>query len=182
MVSSPTPGLPRSESAGNTKWRDAAVLLRVTVATIAPRAGEFSPMSLFVDDQWVAYIHRAGFGDSAQVGLTSVGFVAGLKAWFLAVGFSETSAQLPAFVIGCVTPGLLYLVVRRWIGWPFGLLAAGLLTANQLHITYSYHVKQYTLEVLAGVIIFHLAWRWMEAPTRRRLWALDVRTCTSAVR
>ena len=140
-----------------TRWRDLTIVLGVTAATIALRVGELSPTSLFVDDQWVAYIDRVGFGDSAQIGLTSVGFVAGLKAWFNVVGFSETSAQLPAFLAGCCTPGLLYVVIRRWIGWPFGLLAACLLTFNQVHISYSYHVKQYTFDGLWSTVCLAFA-------------------------
>jgi len=141
----------------STRTRDLTIVLGVTAVAIALRAGELSPTSLFVDDQWVAYIDRVGFQDSARVGLTSVGFVAGLKAWFSLVGFSETTAQLPAFIAGCVAPALLYVVIRRWIGWPFGLLAAGLLTVNQLHISYSYHVKQYTFDALWSVACLAIA-------------------------
>lgn len=134
-----------------TRSRDLVIVLGITALAVALRVGELSPTSLFVDDQWVAYIDRVGLGESARIGLTSVGFVAGLKAWFAVVGFNETSAQLPALIAGSLTPALLYLVVRRWINWPFGLLAAGLLTVNQLHITYSYYVKQYTLDALWSV-------------------------------
>ena len=151
------------------RTRDLLIVLATTAIAVALRAGELSPTSLFLDDQWVAYIDRASFGDSAQIGLTSIGFVAGLKVWFTMFGFSETAAQLPSFVAGCLTPALLYLVVRRWISWRFGLFAAGLLTVNELHTTYSYHVKQYTFDALWSVVCLAIAVELMRRGLNVRL-------------
>lgn len=144
----------------------------ITVLAIALRVGNLGPTSLFVDDAWVGYVSRAGYGDIFRIGLTSVGFVAAMKVWFDIVGYSELAAQIPPFVIGCATPGLLYLILRTRIAVPFAAAAALLLATNGIHVTYSYHVKQYSFDTLWSVACIAFVVALARSGLRRRYVAL----------
>ena len=158
-----------------------ALLLCVVAGVL--RYGPLGPSSLWLDDAWVALVSKtSGVADTFMVGLTGPGFAFLLKGWLAVVGFSETAAQLPAFVFGVVAPGLLYLVaVARGLSFAGAFVAGALLVASPVHIVYSTRVKHYTLDVVLAIVLIALAWRLIESPASRRLWAWLVVVACAAV-
>ncbi|MFT4867114.1 MAG: hypothetical protein ACI8RE_003315 [Ilumatobacter sp.] len=140
---------------GKVRNSEPAVVALTTLCLIAIaamlRVGDLGPTSLWVDDAWVAYVDRAAWSDIPAIGLTGIGYLFGLKAWLAILGFSEVAAQLPAFILGVAAPPALYLVLRRRLGGVAAATLALVLATNDVHITYSYHVKQYTFDALWSV-------------------------------
>ncbi len=112
-------------------------------------------------DSWVAIItHLDDPGDIVVVGLTAPGFTFLAKVWFALFGFSTGSAQVPAFILGSLTPGTAYLVARRLPASPIPALAAGLLLAlSPVHVSHSVMLKQYTLDAFMVLLLVWLALR-----------------------
>jgi hypothetical protein len=130
--------------------------------------------SLWVDDAWVALAHKAGsLHELRLVGVTAFGFAAILKGWLGIVGFSTLKAQLLPFAFGVAGPALLFVVLRRRGISRSGAVGAGLLlAASPVHITYSTHVKQYTLDAAVAIVLVAVAWRLLDDPGERRRWGL----------
>lgn len=140
------------------------------------RSGALGPSSLWLDDAWVALVHRTeGLDELRRVGFAAPGFAALLRGWFALVGFDELRAQLPALLAGVATPPALYLLARRLRWHPAaGLLGAAALVASPIAIMYATRVKQYTLEGLLGVLLLALA-LWLLGDVRDdRRWAVFV--------
>lgn len=151
-----------------------AVALLVLAAWL--RAGPLGPSSLWLDDAWVAVVHRVeSLEELRWVGLSAPGFVLLLRAWLAVAGFSETAAQLPILVAGVLTPVTAYVVARR-VGWhrSSALVGAVLLATSPVAITYATRVKQYAVESLLGVLLLALGW-WLLADVRStRRWVVVV--------
>lgn len=150
-----------------------AILLAAAVALSAPALG---PTSLWLDDAWIAMVHRVSeLGDVLDIGLTAPGFALLLKGWFALVGFSETAAQALPFVAGVAVPPVVYLVGRR-IG--LGAVAAGfaatILLLSPVRVEYAGRVKPFTIDALAAALLVWLAWRTAEDPGDDRRWAVLV--------
>lgn len=141
---SATPGLDR------VVWPVALGVL--ALVTFLLRVSDLGPSSLFVDDAWTAYIHRTDVGDAPLIGLTSVGFVVLLKGWFSLVGYSDAIAQIPPLAFGVVAPALLAVVLRRRVGRALALAAGLALAVNEIHITYSTRVKQYSFDTWWSIV------------------------------
>jgi hypothetical protein len=163
--------------ATDTSWTrlrpvDLIVVAVLTAVAAAVRIGGLAPSSLWLDDARVAYVSKASYGDISIMGLTSPGFMFIQKVWFDIAGFSELKAQMLPFLASTLTPAAVFLllrpIIRKELAFAGGLIAA----LTTLNVKYAYHVKQYTTEVLAGVIIFDLTRRWLAAPSVRRSWAL----------
>jgi hypothetical protein len=165
---------------GRPVWRAPAhlgVALALCVVAGIVRAGPLGPSSLWLDDAWVALVSKTtGVSDTFMVGLTGPGFAFLLKGWLALVGFSESAAQLPAFVFAVLAPGVLYLVaVTRGFSPAGAVVAAGLLVAAPVHQVYATRVKHYTLDTLLAVALIGLAWAVIAAPTPRRwVWLVTV--------
>lgn len=151
---------------------DAAVVVALTVVAYLARRAGLGPSSLWLDDAWVALVHRVdSFSDVWRTGLTAPGFAVLLKAWLSAAGFTSTAAQAIPFVAGILTPGAVYAVGRRLGLRRVTALTAGVLLAfAPAHATYSTRVKQYTLDGLMVLALIWLALRASERPALKSRW------------
>ena len=149
---------------------DAAVMLVLLAVAIGLRAPGLGPSSLWIDDAWVAFAHRAGYVELTEIGLGAPGFSALLKIWFEIVGFTELSAQLVPFTAAIAAPPLLYVILRYRLRFAVSLVGAGWLLLAPVHVEYSTRVKQYSTEVVLALLLVHLSWRLIEDPTQRRTW------------
>ena len=147
-------------------------MLILTAAAILVRRSGLGPSSLWLDDAWVALVHRVSdLGDVWRMGLTSPGFAMLLRIWLGAVGLSSGAAQAIPFVAGMLTPGAAYLVGRRLGLRPVPALLGGvLLVAAPVHADYSVRVKQYTLDGLLVLALLGLAVPASERPSAARPW------------
>jgi len=152
---------------------DLGIAALLVAAAVAVRMSSLGPSSLWLDDAWVGFVHRADWSDLADMGLTSPGFLFVMKAWFGVFGFSELGAQIPAFLAGVVGPVVLFGLLRRRTRRCVAVAASALLVLAPAHVTYSTHAKQYTLEVVLGLVIIWAALRVGERPdSNRRWWSL----------
>ena len=151
---------------------DVAVVVVLTVVAWLVRRSGLGPSSLWLDDAWVALVHRVdAFPDVWRMGLTSPGFAVVLKVWLDGVGLTSTSAQAIPFVAGTLTPGAVYAVGRRLGLRRVTASAAGaLLVFAPAHATYSTRVKQYALDGLLVVGLLWLALRASERPALTARW------------
>jgi hypothetical protein len=149
---------------------DSLVLAGFTALAVYTRYRPLAPHSLFLDDAWMSVGYRAhGVSQLARTTFTAPLFSIATDLWLKAVGLTSLRAQMLAFVAGVVAPALLYLVARSMrLSRAAALVAGALLVFAPLHVSYSSRVKEYTLDALLTVAILFVAWRGLEAPTRRR--------------
>lgn len=150
---------------------EAAITLALVVFAGWLRWPGLGATELSFADSWVALIvHLDSPLDIMRVGIVSPGFTLLMKLWFNVVGFSATAAQIPAFLAGAAAPGTAYLLGRRMNLGMLPSTAAGLFLAMApAHIARSVHLKQYTLDALAVLALFWVAWRVIDSdPTKQR--------------
>ncbi len=157
-----------------------AVLL---VAAAALRVPGLDPSSLWLDDTWVALVHKV---DEVPVilrmGVTAPGFSLLLKGVFSIFGFSHLAAQAIPFLAGIAAPPLVYLIARRWgTGRLAATISAVLLLLAPVHVTYSTNVKQFTLDVVLALALLHLSWRTYEGVDQDRLRRLALAAAVATV-
>ncbi len=141
------------------------------IGAVALRAPGLDPSSLWLDDTWVALVHKVDeLPVVLRMGVTAPGFSLLLKALFSIFGFSHFAAQAIPFLAGVAAPPLVYLIARRWgAGRWAATLGAALLLLAPVHVTYSTNVKQFTVDVILGLALLHLSWRTFDAPDQDRL-------------
>jgi hypothetical protein len=150
-----------------------ALLGAVTAWALVLRAGGLDPRSLWLDDAWVALVHRAeGLDELRLIGASAPGFVLALGAWLEVVGFSEAAAQALPLAAGVVAPAAGFLLARR-LAWhrPAALVAALVLAAAPQAVDHAVRVKQYTVESLLAIGLLALAAHLLAEPGRARRWA-----------
>ena len=74
---------------------DCIIALTFVAVSAALRAGELGTSSLWVDDAWVGFAHRAAYSDLFDVSLTAPGYVVGLALWFEAGPSPSSSSGNP---------------------------------------------------------------------------------------
>ena len=162
--------------AGVQRALDLGVVVALLGLSLWLRWPALDPSSLWLDDAWVALVHRtSGVDELRFVGFAAPGFAAMLKGWFALVGYSELAAQVPALVAGVVAPVVAYLIAR-WRGWhrAGAVLGAVALAVGPIAVTYATRVKQYTTEGLLGLVLLALALWLLDDRTDHRRWATFV--------
>ena len=133
---------------------------------------------MWLDDSWAAVGYKAqGLQELWRTVFTSPLFSLATAFWLKTFGFSELRAQLLAFVPGIVAPAVLYLETRAMrLGRPAAIVAAAAILFAPLHMEYSTHVKQYTMEALLSAAILAVGWWLLNAPDQRRWRILTITT------
>lgn len=161
---------------GRSRWwllADLLVVVLLVGVALALRWPALAPSSLWLDDAWVALVHRTeGWQELRFVGFAAPGFAALLRGWLALAGFSELQAQVPALVAGVLLGPAVYLLTR-WRGWHpvAGVLGGVTLVVSPIAITYATRVKQYTTEGLLTVAVLALALWVVDRPGDDRRWA-----------
>lgn len=75
-----------------------------------------------------------------------------LWTWGKVFGYSEIAVRMPSVIIGVLTIYVTYLLGKKLISKNVGLVAAGLLAINPLHIYYSQEARMYALATLAVAV------------------------------
>ncbi len=155
---------------------EALLVAGLLVAAIALRAPGLDPSSLWLDDTWIALVHKVDeLPLVMRMGVTAPGFSLVLKAMFSTFGFSHLAAQALPFLAAIAAPSLVYLLARRWgTSRSAAALAGVLLLLSPIHVTYSTNVKQYTLDVILVLLLVWLSWRATRRPATERQDALAV--------
>ncbi len=157
------------------RYGDALISVVLACWAAALRIPGLDPSSLWLDDAWVAFVHRVDApGDIFAVGVTAPGFAFLLKGVFAVVGFSELAAQALPFLAGVAAPPVVFLLARRLgLGRAGALFAGALVTLAPHHVHYSATVKQFTLDALAVLAVMWLALRVVQGHSQgRSRWAI----------
>lgn len=162
----------RKHHRGITNAVDSAVVIGLVAAGFLLRRPGLAPASLFFDDAWVALVYRVPLSEVGTVDFTTTGFTALVKAWTLAVGFSELRLQMPIMAASLVTAPIIYWMLRRRIGRVLATTGAAFIVIAPNHVDYSVRIKQFTIEALAATVIIWATWRIIERPADRNRWAV----------
>jgi len=162
---------------------DALLVAGLLLAAVALRAPGLDPSSLWLDDTWVALVHKVDeLPVVLRMGVTAPGFSLLLKAVFSIFGFSHLAAQAIPFLAGVAAPPLVYLIARRWgAGHLASVLGAAVLLLAPVHVTYSTNVKQFTLDLVLGLALLHASWRTFDHPDQARLRRLALAAAVATV-
>jgi hypothetical protein len=148
---------------------DVAVAVVLLILAVLIRGGALPSDGLYRDDAWVvtSVVHGSP-GELLWVGWAHPGFTAILMAWGTLMGNEAVRFAYPVFVVGVLTPALLYLALR-WFDFvrAVALLLAAALLAAHVHVEYSGRVKPYVIDTLVvlglAVVLPRLdraRWRW----------------------
>jgi hypothetical protein len=157
-------------------WLEVACAAGLAGLVAVLAGGELSPPSLWLDDAWQALVVRAdSLEEALRTTVSYPGYVLLLIGVLWTVGFSELTAQLPAFVIGCAVPAAFVLVMtRRGLSTPAALLGGAVLATSPILVTFTTRVKHYTLDALLAVLLLGLAWWVADDPGDSRRWTVLV--------
>jgi hypothetical protein len=145
------------------------VLVAIAYAT---RDSSLGGSPVHTDDAWVLLGWKArDWTDVQRAGSSSLGFVLLLRAWLEIVGFTHRHAEwLPLIASLLCAPAFLLVALRMRIRYSAALLGAVMLLASPTLVSYATRVKQYSFEVLLGILLIGLAAALLREPTAKRAW------------
>ncbi len=136
----------------------------VTLGALLQRLPGLQPVSLWLDDQWVAVLATAAPISFVLTGdyPCPPGFVLLLKAVVLFAGAGELQLQMFPFLASLAAIPLLAWATTRATGNPaLGIIAAVLIAGNVTLAVYGLRVKPYTVDALATATLLALAVSFM---------------------
>ena len=149
---------------GRLTGNDIAIAVTFLVAAVALRSPGLGPPSLWLDDAWMALVHRVDDPFVVmRMAVTAPGFGLLLKGVFSVLGFSEVAAQALPFVAGVVAAPGVFLLARRLAVDPWvAALGASMVLLSPVHVAYSTNVKPFTLDLVLALLLtwraFEVAW------------------------
>ena len=154
----------------------------IVVAGVWLRLAGVTSHGLWRDDAWVALSSRVSIGTALRMGATAPGFTLVERAWILLdPGSSRWAQVLPVALgaVGIVTMfGLArYLGLSAWLS----VATAAFVAFSPVTITYSTHVKQYSIDLVLACVLMALGEAARRQPGRRWLGALAVGSCVGLV-
>jgi hypothetical protein len=137
---------------------DVAIGVVLLVISVAARWGYLAPDGLNHDDAWLFVgATKSELPEFLRSALNHPGFSLTIRAWAAVVTSRPELSALPALAVGCASPPILYLLLRRsGIGRAAALLSGALLAVSAAHVTYSSRVKPYVFDMLAIVVLAFL--------------------------
>lgn len=151
----------------------AAAVALLTIYAIWRRAIDLDPPSLWLDDAWVAVLARLpDLAERVACSSSTPPLFALLVSWSIALlPDPEVGAQVLPFVAGALVVPLTGYVAWSLSGRPVvAIVAALLLAADPLAITYSARVKQYSTDALITVLHLLALQRVRASPSRWAPW------------
>ena len=130
------------------------------------RSSGLSRGSFYRDDAWVALTHRVPLSEAWKMVGTAPGFTMFERFWVGLTAPSTWWAQLPVFLIAVLAVPLM-VVVCRWWGlsrWA-SLFAASLIACSHIAVIYATHLKPYSHDIVAGVLVLAAAEFWRRGNT-----------------
>lgn len=149
---------------------DFAIALPLAAAALVTRRHTLPRDGLWHDDAWVAVGATHGsIRHLLTLGYGEPGFSLVLRAFGVFVGGSSEQLVYPVFVVGILTPAVLYLAARRlqYARSICALLAAPVIGLS-IAVAYSGHIKTYVIDVLIVLSLIMVVPRLVSAPLRRR--------------
>ncbi len=169
----PAPPLPCSPALKHYLPLILVCLLLLTAALRLPRLGyaEFHEdeaealmlgVRLFQGEDYALFLHRKG---PAQM-------LAPLAVWLFSGRITEALARLPFVLSSSLSVVSLFLIGRRWFGWPAGLAAAGLWAINGYAIAFGRMAQYQALIFFLGPLaLYSLYLAWQERQPRLQILA-----------
>ncbi len=170
-----TPSLNGPAASRTARIGFAVGLAAICVAAAWARRTGLDPGALWYDDAWVALVRKVGWHEGVLgAGRSSpVGFTLIMKVILDAGTDVELAGQALPFAAGlALIPVFGLLVLRMFRSRSLGVLAAALIAVSPAIVTYSTHVKQYTLEGLATLLLLGIFLQVISTRALRPLAAL----------
>jgi len=156
--------------------RDAAAIAAIAaVAALcvfgaAIRVPGLTSRDLWFDDAWAALPAHVPLGDAVRMVVTTPLYTLGMRGWIGLAPQTTWWAQLPALVLGVLGIVAVYALVRAHRFSRLGaLVAAAVIAAGPITVTYSTRVKEYSADLLLACLVLWLVERWRAAPSTRGL-------------
>jgi hypothetical protein len=147
----------------------------VTLGALLQRLPGLQPVSLWLDDQWVAVLATTAPMSLVLTGdyPCPPGFVLLLRAVVLFAGGGELQLQMIPFLAGlAVIPLLAWVTTRATGNVALGIIAAVLIAGNHTLAVYGLRVKPFTFDALATTILLALAVTFLTRERTRTFAAL----------
>ncbi|MCB0254063.1 MAG: glycosyltransferase family 39 protein [Anaerolineae bacterium] len=160
-------------AASDAGQRDALIVAGLTVLALALRVGRLGFQPLWWDEGYSVWFAHQPLLEMLR--LTSLDihpplYYALLGGWSQLFGLAPVALRFFSVAVGVVAIPLIYAAGRTLDGRRTGLLAAGLLAINPLHIFYSQEVRMYGLVVVWSILALLAAAHWLgfDGPGDRR--------------
>ncbi len=157
-------------------------LVAIVVVGLWLRLPGASSRGLFRDDAWVAMTSRVSLGTALRMAATAPGFTLIERTWILLDPGSSAWAQLLPVALGVVGIVAMF-VLARYLGlsaW-LALATSAFVAFSPVVVTYSTHVKEYSLDLVLACALLGLGEAARRQPGRRRLGALAAVSCVALV-
>jgi hypothetical protein len=149
----------------------AGCLVLVVLSYVASRAQD-RPAAVYYDDAWPLIGWKVDrLLDFRRAAYTSFGFVFLERVWLQLSSFSTVHARWPPLLFTLlIAPTFLVSALWMRIRYSAALLGAVLLVTSEELVSMSTHVKQYSLDVLLGILLLTAAKAILDQPASRRRW------------
>lgn len=151
-------------SAADTSLRDALIVAGLTLLALALRLARLDFQPLWWDEGYSVWFANQPLAEMLRLTALDIHpplYYALLGGWSQLLGLAPVALRLFSVVAGVVAIPLIYVAGRALAGRRAGLLAAGLLAINPLHIFYSQEVRMYGLVVVWSILAVLAAARWL---------------------
>jgi len=149
------------------KWILAIILLLLSVALRLIRLetsfwmDEIITITRFVPEPWLKIISEVPYPNNHIL------YTLLAKLSILVLGEKEWSARLPALIFGSLTPGLLYLIVRKRFSDLAGFCAGLFLALNYWSVWFSQDARGYSALILFGLLSNWLCLEYLDRGERK---------------
>lgn len=155
---------PVAEGAANASQRDLLIVAGLTILGLALRVARLDFQPLWWDEGYSVWFAHQPLGELLRLTALDIHpplYYALLGGWSQLFGLAPVALRLFSVAAGVVAIPLIWIVGRALGGRRAGLLAAGLLVINPLHIFYSQEVRMYGLVVVWTLLALLAAVRWL---------------------
>ncbi len=161
-------------------WFAGSALTLIVLFGAVVRAYGFSNSDPWFDDAWVVLSTKVHLSSAVHMVDTTPLFTLAMRFWIGLHPHSLWWAQLPVFISGLAAIVAVFFLLRYFkLWWPVPFLAALVIAASPVAITYSTRIKQYNLDILLACALWWLFERWRREPSRRAATALGATSTLS---
>lgn len=155
---------PVADRASDLRRRAALIVAGLTVLALALRIGRLDFQPLWWDEGYSVWFAHQPLADTLRLTALDIHpplYYALLGGWSQLFGLAPVALRLFSVGAGVVAIPLIYGAGQALGGRRAGLLAAGLLAINPLHLFYSQEVRMYGLVVVWSLLALLAAARWL---------------------
>jgi hypothetical protein len=183
-VIEPAPPRRRTRVVGAVPRVEYALCSLIVLFGMVIRVPGFAAGDLWPDDAWITLPVRVGLREALRMDVSTPLFLLALRQWAMLDLSSTAFIQLLPFTASLLAIAAVWWLVRTIGGrmWT-RVLVTTFAAANPLNVIYSMRVKEYSVEVLLGLLLLICLAKAVQGPSARRsiaLLALSVVACVTS--